>query len=73
MTLWLQYVVVGAIVVAALLFAIWRLPGHATRQRIVLLLAAAGGPLGFIAARLQRRLDRVRGAGACGSCSAAKK
>lgn len=71
--LWLQYILVGVIVVAALLFAIWRVPGNATRQRYVRLLDAAGGPLAVLAARLQRRLDRARGAGACADCGTSKK
>jgi hypothetical protein len=71
--LWLQYMLVGVIVTAALLFAIWRLPGHATRQRYVHLLQAAGGPLAVIGGRLQRRLDRARGGGACADCSTSKK
>jgi hypothetical protein len=67
-----QQVLVGIIVSAAMLFALWRLPGRATRLRYVgwlRRLSGGHGPLGRLAWRLEGRLRREESA--CSGCSAA--
>jgi hypothetical protein len=67
----LQNLLVGVIVVGALVYAIWRLPGDATRLRYVAWMKRAGGgrgPLQRLALRLEKGLD---GGSACGGCSGA--
>lgn len=68
----LQQLLVGIIVVAAVLFAAWRLPGRATRLRYVAWmkrLSGGRGPLARLAWRLEGRLRRDESA--CSGCSAA--
>lgn len=70
--MWLQYLVVAVIVVAAALFAVWRLPGNATRRRYVAALRRLGGgrgPLHRLALALDSRLARSEGG--CAGCSSA--
>ena len=72
--MWIQYLLVGLIVAAAVLFAIWRLPGNPTRRRYVSLLRRLGGgrgPLHGMASRLEARIARSEGASGCSSCSSA--
>jgi hypothetical protein len=67
-----QLFLVGIIVAAALVFAIWRLPGRATRLRLVYgmkRLSGGRGPLARLALHLEARL-RSDGS-ACAGCSAA--
>jgi hypothetical protein len=67
-----QPILVGIIVTAALLFAIWRLPGKATRLRYVSWirrLSGGRGPLARLAWRLEARLRRDDSP--CAGCSAA--
>jgi hypothetical protein len=73
--MWMQNLLVALIVLLALLFAIWRLPGSATRLRYVAWLKRRGGernPLRRLGQRLEARLLRAEG-GACSGCSAAGK
>lgn len=67
-----QATLVGIIVVAAVLFAAWRLPGAATRMRFVSLLKRLSGERGLLAG-LARRLEsgERRDGSACSGCSAA--
>lgn len=68
----LQQLLVGIIVVAAVLFAAWRLPGRATRLRYVAWMkriSGGRGPLARLAWRLEGRLRRDESA--CSGCSAA--
>jgi hypothetical protein len=72
--MWIQYLLVGLIVAAAVLFAIWRLPGNATRRRYVSALRRIGGDrgmLGGLAASLERRVARAEAAAGCASCGSA--
>jgi len=67
-----QHLVVGIIVAAAVLFALWRLPGRATRLRYVgwlRRLSGGNGRLARLAWRLEGRLRREESA--CSGCSAA--
>ena len=69
-----QYVIVTLIVLAAVLFAIWRLPGNATRRRYIAALrrlSGGRGALNHLALRLERRVARAEGASGCGNCSSA--
>jgi hypothetical protein len=70
--MWMQNLLVALIVMAALLFALWRLPGLAMRRRYVRWLARLGGPgdnlLTRLAARLGARLDEAARAGGCAGC-----
>ena len=66
----LEQLLVGLIVVAAAAYAVWRLPGTATRLKMAeglarLLPGAAGQRFGKVAAR-QRALLTGGGCGACG-------
>lgn len=66
-----QGLLVALIVVLAMLFALWRLPGTATRLRYVgwmKRLSRGRGPLAWLALRLEARLRRD--ASACSGCSA---
>ena len=66
-----QGLVVAVIVALAGLFALWRLPGTATRLRYVgwmKRLSAGRGPLGWLAGRLEARTRRDESA--CSGCSA---
>lgn len=68
-----QQLLVGLIVAAAALFALWRLPGAATRLRYVAALkrlSRGRGPLAQLARRLEAR--ERRDASACSGCSAAE-
>jgi len=70
--MWIQYLLVGLIVVAAVLFAIWRLPGNATRRRYVAGLRRLGGGRGVLnglADALGARIARAEAASGCASCS----
>ena len=73
----LQNLAVAVIVIAAALFATWRLAGAATRLRWLESLAARVGGSGRIAARLQRQIAQRRAAllaaTGCGACSAATR
>ena len=63
--MWIQYVLVGLIVAAAVLFAIWRLPGNATRRRYVAGLRRLGGGRGALhalAGLLEARIERSEAA-----------
>jgi hypothetical protein len=67
-----QMLLVGIIVAAALLFAIWRLPGKATRLRYVSWmrrLSGGRGPLARLAWRFESQLRRDDSP--CSGCSAA--
>ena len=67
-----QRILVGLIVAAALLFALWRLPGQATRLRYVQWMrgiSGGRGPLARLAWRLEARLRRDQSA--CSGCSGA--
>lgn len=69
--MWIQYLLVGLIVVAAVLFAIWRLPGNATRRRYVAGLRWLGrgrGALDGLANVLEARIVRAEAAAGCASC-----
>ena len=69
-----QYVLVTLIVLAAVLFAIWRLPGDATRRRYIAALrrlSGGHGALNHLALRLESRIAPAKGASACGNCSSA--
>ena len=69
-----QYVLVTLIVLAATLFAIWRLPGDATRRHYISVLrrvSGGRGPLDHLALRLERRISRAAGLAACSNCSSA--
>lgn len=61
-----QQIAVALIVIAATLFAIWRLPGTATRLRYVALLKRTG--LGAPARFLERRVLRSIAKGGCAAC-----
>ncbi|MBK6672438.1 MAG: hypothetical protein IPG49_02800 [Proteobacteria bacterium] len=66
-----QSLVVALIVALAVLFALWRLPGSATRLRYVgwmKRLSGGHGPLARLALRLEART--MRGQSACSGCSA---
>jgi len=72
--MWLQYLLVAIIVLAALLFAIWRLPGNPTRRRYIAglrRLSGGGGALNRLASRLEARITRAEGKSACSSCGSA--
>ena len=72
--MWIQYLLVGLIVAAAVLFAIWRLPGNATRRRYVSALRHIGGDRGILAGlagTLERRIARAEAAAGCASCGSA--
>jgi hypothetical protein len=72
--MWLQYLLVAVIVLAAVLFAIWRLPGNPTRRRYIASLrrlSGGQGPLNRLALRLEARMARAEGSSACSSCSSA--
>ena len=67
-----QYVLVTLIVLAATLFAIWRLPGDATRRRYIALMrrvSGGRGALNNLALRLESRIARAGGPSACSNCS----
>jgi hypothetical protein len=67
-----QQLAVGVIVAAAVLFALWRVPGRSTRLRYVgwmKRLSGGHGPLARLAWRLEGRLRREDSA--CSGCSAA--
>lgn len=67
-----QQLAVTLIVVAAALFALWRLPGGAMRLRYVRglkWLSGGSGPLARLAWRLEGRLRRAESP--CSGCSAA--
>lgn len=66
-----QGLVVAVIVVLAVLFALWRLPGSATRLRYVgwmKRLSGGHGPLAWLGRRLEARMRRDESA--CSGCSA---
>ena len=72
--MWIQYVLVGLIVAAAVLFAIWRLPGNATRRRYVAGLRRLGGGRGALhalAGLLEARIERSEAASGCSGCNSA--
>lgn len=72
--MWIQYLLVGLIVAGALLFAIWRLPGNATRRRYAAGLRRLGkgrGPLAGLADVLDARIARAEAAAGCASCGSA--
>jgi hypothetical protein len=67
----LQNLLVGVIVLGALVYAIWRLPGNATRLRYVAWMkraAGGSGPLQWLALRLEKGLGT---GSACAGCSSA--
>lgn len=67
-----QQLIVGILVAAALLMALWKLPGKATRLRYVSWmrrLSGGRGPLARLAWRLEGQLRRDESA--CAGCSAA--
>ena len=69
-----QYVIVAFIVLAAVLFAIWRLPGDATRRRYIAALRRVSrgrGPIERLALRLEGRISPAKGLAACSNCSSA--
>lgn len=71
----LQNFIVALIVVAAALYAAWRLAGAAARLRWLEALARRVGTSGPVAALLQRQLARRRAALAisgCGACASNK-
>jgi hypothetical protein len=61
-----QQIAVIVIVIAAALFAVWRLPGTATRLRYVAALKRIG--LGAPARWLERRVLRSIAKGGCAAC-----
>jgi hypothetical protein len=63
----LQQVLVFAIVLAAAVFAAWRLPGTATRLRYAAALKRIG--LVRLGARLEARVLRAMVVGGCKACS----
>jgi hypothetical protein len=65
----MQQVIVFAIVLAAALFAAWRLPGTATRLRYARGLKRLG--LRRLGTRLESRELRAATAGGCKACSGA--
>jgi hypothetical protein len=72
--MWIQYLLVTLIVVAALLFALWRLPGNVTRRRYTAALRRLGGghgALNGLANALDARIARAEAAAGCSSCSSA--
>ena len=72
----LQNLLVASIVIAAALFATWRLAGAGTRLRWLESLAARSGGSGRLAALLQRQIARRRAAlavSACGACGTANQ
>jgi hypothetical protein len=69
----LQQALVILIVIAAALFAAWRLPGAATRLRYAHVLQRVGGarnPLRRLGDWLAARELRAMAAGGCAACSA---
>lgn len=72
--MWLQNLLVAMIVLLAVLFAAWRLPGPATRLRYAAWLKRRGGersPLHRLGQRLETRILRSEAGAACSGCSAA--
>jgi len=72
--MWLQNLLVAMIVLLAVLFAAWRLPGAATRRRYAAWLKRRGGErsaLRRLGQHLEARIARAEGGGACSGCSAA--
>lgn len=72
--MWLQNLLVAMIVLLAVLFAVWRLPGAATRLRYTAWLKRRGGPrnpLYRLGQWLESRVLRAEGGSACSGCSAA--
>jgi hypothetical protein len=70
----LQNLLVAMIVLLAVLFAVWRLPGAATRLRYAAWLKRRGGqrnPLHRLGQWLESRILRAEGGSACSGCSAA--
>lgn len=71
--MWVQQLLVVIMVSAALLFALWRLPGDATRWRYVAWLRridARRGPLAWLVRTLEARLQR--GGGGCAACGSGR-
>ncbi len=70
--MWFQNLLVAVIVLLAVLFAAWRLPGAATRLRYAAWLKRRGehNPLRRLGQRLEARVLRAEG-GSCSGCSAA--
>jgi hypothetical protein len=67
----IQQVIVVVLVVAAALFAVWRLPGEATRLRWLVFLGQCLPESGRLSALMQRqiRLRRIAiGGSGCGTC-----
>jgi len=64
----MQQVIVILIVLAALIYAVYRLPGAATRLRYAALLKRVG--LRALGARLEARELKAITAGGCAACSA---
>lgn len=62
----MQDVAVAVLVIAAALFAVWRLPGTPTRLRYIAGLKKIG--LGGLAAWLERRVLRSIAKGGCAAC-----
>jgi hypothetical protein len=72
--MWWQNLLVATIVLLAVLFAAWRLPGAATRLRYAAWLKRRGGehnPLRRLGRHLEARILRTEGGAACSGCSAA--
>ncbi len=67
----IQQALVGVIVVAAALFAAWRLPGTATRLRYARWLKRAG--LQRFGGWLESRQLRAIAAGGCAACGSATR
>lgn len=72
--MWMQNLLVALIVTAAALFAVWRLPGNATRLRYAAWLKKLGGGGGILHAlglRLEARVMRAMAASGCANCGSA--
>ena len=71
--MWLQNLLVGLIVMLAVVFAAWRLPGNATRLRYLRWLkrhCAVQNALHRWATKREALILRTQGGSACSGCSA---